>query len=115
MTNMLIMKTMKKIKNFVLAVGLVFGLSSCEEWLTIQPDTQVTEEDMFKTAGGYYDALIGSYTLMRNNYSPDGMMVMSGVEFMANLWQTADGATSESYALHDYGRISWSWHWERPS
>ena len=102
MTNMLIMTTMKRIKNFVLAVGLVLGLSSCEEWLTIQPDTQVTEEDMFKTAGGYYDALIGSYTLMRNNYSPDGMMVMSGVEFMANLWQTADGATSESYALHDY-------------
>ena len=93
---------MKRIKYFATVISVIWGLSSCTEWLTIQPDTQVTEEEMFQTPGGFYDALIGSYTLLRNNYSPDGMLVVGGVEFMANLWTYTDASTAEYFALHDY-------------
>ena len=94
---------MKNMKNLLLVPCLMFCLSSCQDWLTIQPETQVTKEDMFKTQGGFYDALIGCYTLMRDNYSPDASMVVGGVEYMANLWITAtDGGTAYDFASHDY-------------
>lgn len=94
---------MKNMKNLLLMSCLIFCLASCQDWLTIQPETQVTKEDMFKTQGGFYDALIGCYTLMRDNYSPDASMVVGGVEYMANLWITAtDGGTAYDFASHDY-------------
>ena len=94
---------MKNMKNLLLMSCLIFCLSGCQDWLTIQPETQVTKEDMFKTQGGFYDALIGCYTLMRDNYSPDASMVVGGVEYMANLWITAtDGGTAYDFASHDY-------------
>ena len=94
---------MKNMKNLLLMSCLIFCLAGCQDWLTIQPETQVTKEDMFKTQGGFYDALIGCYTLMRDNYSPDASMVVGGVEYMANLWITAtDGGTAYDFASHDY-------------
>ena len=94
---------MKKMKNLLIISCVMFGLSGCQDWLTIQPETQITKEDMFKTQGGFYDALIGCYTLMRNNYSPDGAMVMGGVEYMANMWYSvAESGTSYEFIVHDY-------------
>ena len=48
---------MKNMKNLLLMSCLIFCLAGCQDWLTIQPETQVTKEDMFKTQGGFYDAL----------------------------------------------------------
>ena len=94
---------MKKIKSLSFMSCVIFSLFGCTDWLTIQPETQVTKEDMFKTQAGFYDALIGSYILMRDNYSPSGQMVLGGVEYMANLWETTEGlGVAYYYASHDY-------------
>lgn len=94
---------MKKLKHLLIVFCALLVFSSCQEWLTIQPETQVTKDDMFKTQAGFYDALIGCYTLMRNNYAPDGPMVVGTVELMANLWSvTVDGGTSYELSVHDY-------------
>lgn len=94
---------MKKMKNLLILSCVILGLSGCSDWLTIQPETQITEEDMFKTQGGFYDALIGCYTLMRNNYGPDKPMVLGATEYMANLWYTnVESGTSYEYVVHDY-------------
>ena len=94
---------MKKMRNLLILSCVLFGLSRCSAWFTIQPETQITAEDMFKTHGGFYDALIGCYTLMRNNYSPDGPMVLGATEYMANLWYTnAESGTAYEYVVHDY-------------
>lgn len=94
---------MKKIKNLLIISCVLFSLSGCQDWLTIQPETQITREDMFKTQGGFYDALTGCYTLMRNNYSPDGPMIVGAVEYMANMWYSAaESGTEYEYIIHDY-------------
>ena len=94
---------MKKIKSLLFISCVIFSLFGCTDWLTIQPETQVTKEDMFKTQAGFYDALTGSYILMRDNYSPSGQMVLGGVEYMANLWETTEGlGVAYYYASHDY-------------
>ena len=94
---------MKKIKNLAILLCALLAFSSCQEWLTIQPETQVTKDEMFKTQAGFYDALMGCYTVMRDNYSPDGGMVVGAVELMANLWNvTVDGGTSYELTTHNY-------------
>ncbi|WP_418991079.1 RagB/SusD family nutrient uptake outer membrane protein [Alistipes sp.] len=51
---------MKKINIFLIAV-LSLGLSSCENWLDIQPADTTVEEDLFKVGTGYRIALNGVY------------------------------------------------------
>lgn len=94
---------MKKMKNLWIISCVLLGLSACTDWLTIQPETQITKEDMFKTQGGFYDALTGCYTLMRKNYAPNGNMVTGAVEYMANMWySTSERGTAYEYIIHDY-------------
>ena len=47
-------------KHIVLSflIGLLV-LSSCSDWLDIQPKTEVKEDKMFETESGFKDALIG--------------------------------------------------------
>lgn len=94
---------MKKIKNLLIICCASLVLSSCQEWLTVQPETQVAEEEMFKTQAGFYDALMGCYTLMRNNYAPDGGMVVGAVERMANMWSyTVNSGPFYELSVHNY-------------
>ena len=93
---------MKRMKIFAWAILIVAGLSACTDWLTVQPKTEVSKDDMFKSSGGFRDALIGVYTLMReNNYAPDGNLVTGMVEYIANLWY------SEILRLIITGEMRW--------
>lgn len=40
-------------------------LASCESWLDVQPRTKVKSSELLKTEDGFKDALIGCYTLMK--------------------------------------------------
>ena len=92
---------MKKINIFVCMFAILWGLSSCTDWLTIQPKTETSKDDMFKTEGGFHDALVGSYILLRNNYEPDANMLMS-LDCMANLWFAPSNSSMGDLANHNY-------------
>ena len=47
-----------------LAAGLAFTISSCSNWLDVQPKTEVKQDKMFETESGFKDALVGCYMLM---------------------------------------------------
>lgn len=47
-----------------LAIGVAFTISSCSNWLDVQPKTEVKQDKMFETESGFKDALIGCYMLM---------------------------------------------------
>ena len=96
------MNVMKKIKQLFVVLCVACLGSSCQEWLTIQPETQVTKDEMFKTPAGFNDALAGCYTLLRNNYEPDMNMMVGAVELMANLWTVTEGNWAYDLAVHDY-------------
>ena len=55
---------MKKNIYIGLIAGLTFILSSCSNWLDVQPKTEVKQDKMFETESGFKDALIGCYMLM---------------------------------------------------
>ena len=52
------MKEMK-IYKLIISIFLFVGLSSCNDWLNIEPKDTTTETDLFATGDGYRVALNG--------------------------------------------------------
>ncbi len=49
-------------KNIILFLLLFTLLSSCKKWLNIQPESQVSEEELFSTEEGFKEAILGVYS-----------------------------------------------------
>ena len=55
----------KKLRYMMLCLSLfAFG---CNDWLDVQPKSQVKEEDLFSSESGFRDALTGIYALKGRN------------------------------------------------
>ena len=58
---------MKKLNIYILcAIGFLslVTTTSCEEWFDVDPRTEIKEDDLFKDESGYFDALVGVYSIM---------------------------------------------------
>lgn len=53
-----------KIDKLLIALSLIVGLSSCSDWLSLEPKDTTTETDLFETGDGYRIALNGIYQQM---------------------------------------------------
>ncbi len=52
----------------IILLGIVLlGISSCSDWLDVQPKTSIQAEDLFSTEGGFKDVLTGFYIKMGDN------------------------------------------------
>ncbi len=49
-------------KNLLYTAILLLLMTSCNEWLDIQPEASVSEKELFSTREGFYEALNGIYT-----------------------------------------------------
>lgn len=58
----MIMKT--KIFNIALALTLGLGATSCNDWLTVEPSTEMDREELFQNEDGFADAMSGIYVSM---------------------------------------------------
>lgn len=87
---------------FHLIIANLFILTSCTEWLSVQPKEVVSEDEMFKTTGGFYDALYGVYSDARNNYGHNGPLMTGTIEHMAAQWEVAASSVEERIRNHKY-------------
>lgn len=55
---------MKLLRNFLLLIFLLAGLTSCNEYLDVVPDNTITLEDLFKSQEEAWDALAKVYSYM---------------------------------------------------
>ena len=52
-------------KKYILLFICTLALcSSCEDWFDVEPRTEIKEDNLFKNENGYFDALVGVYTIM---------------------------------------------------
>lgn len=49
-------------KQLLISIFILCLLSSCNNWLDIQPDASVSKEELFNSEAGFYEALNGIYT-----------------------------------------------------
>lgn len=86
----------------VLAVG---SLSSCNDWLDVQPQSQQREKDMFKSYEGFKSALVGCYSSMASATLYGERLTISDIEYLACLWNEPGkntGVLWQHLYKHDY-------------
>ena len=86
-----------------MAICLVLGTTSCQNWLDVSPESEVKYDDLFSTKNGFKDQLTGVYTklcdeglLVSNMCGPRkwATITISGVsntrtQLVKALWQTS--------------------------
>ncbi len=94
------------IKKYIILFALaITALTSCDEWLTVEPKNMVSADKALNSEDGYTAALIGVYQLLEGVYNPSGFMMGSGVDVLANIYheQTySSNAFLSSCFNHDY-------------
>ncbi|MBL1410734.1 RagB/SusD family nutrient uptake outer membrane protein [Sphingobacterium faecale] len=91
---------MKILKNIIL-ISLFLTVSSCQKWLTVEPEDRSTEDQLFSSVNGFYIALNGIYTDFTNPYSYGAAWTMTTLEILAQRYNVNQEHTS--YTLANYG------------
>ena len=55
---------MKKIQYIFYVVLAAVTMTSCNDWLNVQPHSQIEDTELFTTESGYKEALAGVYSSM---------------------------------------------------
>ena len=86
-----------KICGFILAILFC----SCESWLDVDLVDQVTEEELFTTRNGYYEALAGTYSNMSRSSLYGQKLSFEILEILAQNYRYSDLERNYPY-LRDY-------------
>lgn len=84
----------KIIRKILLLLCIPLLFSGCENFLNINPDSEVVNDDMFSTAEGVEDALYGVYMSMVNEDMYGGKMSIVVPEILAQNFTTSDNYLS---------------------
>lgn len=88
-----------------LFLAVITTLTSCSDWLDVQPLNQQREKDIYTTYKGYQDALTGCYSIMAGRSLYGDNLTMSSIENLACLWEQPqlDNLPTQYYLnRHDY-------------
>ncbi|WP_343304049.1 RagB/SusD family nutrient uptake outer membrane protein [Chitinophaga niabensis] len=73
---------MKKHFLYTLMLAALFSATSCKKWLSVQPRDKVSEQKLFDTEQGFYNALNSVYLDMNLKDTYGGQMSMEMIEVM---------------------------------
>lgn len=94
---------MKNIKFTIIALIFVTGLSSClDEWLTVNPKTDITESMMFNNEEGFKDALTGAYIRMNHSNAYGQALTFTTLEYFTSSWDVVSKSTQQKMGLFNY-------------
>lgn len=88
-----------KLKNIIKSVILLTTsllLSSClNEWLTVNPKTEMTRDNLFKSEEGFKDALTGVYIQLKSKDGYGERLTMTTLEYLVSSWDVATNTTEQ--------------------
>ena len=94
---------MKKIKYILLALLSLSGLNSCyNEWLSVNPKTDITKPMMFNSQEGIKDALTGVYIQLKSSSTYGLGLTMTSIEYFMSSWDVTANTTPQRLALFNY-------------
>lgn len=90
-------------KNYIFLLLLVLGsvhVSSCENWLDVQPKTEIKQDKLFEKESGFKDALMGVYVQLGDKTLYGKELSMGLIEVLAQQYEM----TSENsyYSYNEY-------------
>ena len=81
-------------------IGLLFSLTSCNDWLDVELDNKVDDDKLFNTAEGFKEALAGVYSSMSKSSMYGGRLTMEYVDVLAQYYNS--NSTYEYWEDYDY-------------
>ena len=92
----------KNYQIILLSTLLPFLLSSCNDWLDVQPRSQVEDTELFETESGYKEALAGVYSSMLSSSTYGKELTYGFLDVLAYEWDfyyasQYDDATAFNY------------------
>ncbi len=85
---------MKKLY-ILLITGLII-LSSCDDFLTVEPKNMFSADKALNSSSGYTSAMIGVYQILQDIYNPSGFMMGGGVDNFAIIYSQPSTSFSPS-------------------
>lgn len=74
------------ISTVVIAGAFSLGLTSCNDWLSVQPATEVEDTELFKSQQGFKEALAGVYSSMVQDKTYAKEMLYGAVAVLGDEW-----------------------------
>ena len=96
------MKISNYIYNVLLAVGLAVSLSSCNDWLDVQPKSQVEDSELFSSQQGYKEALAGVYSSMVSDNTYAKNLMFGAVGILGQEWTDYPSSIYDDMDKYDY-------------
>lgn len=87
-------------KRLYIFIGLLFSLTSCNDWLDVELDNKVDDDKLFNTAEGFKEALAGVYSSMSKFSMYGGRLTMEYVDVLAQYYNS--NSTYEYWEDYDY-------------
>lgn len=93
---------MKRLLVYIGCLSLFCMTVSCEKWLTIQPENEVEKTKLYETEEGFWQALNGTYYLIKDGHYPEGPMVSLEIEYLAGIWEAGSQTVQYRLSRHEY-------------
>lgn len=77
-------------------------MSSCNDWLDVQPRSQVEDTELFNTESGYKEALAGIYSSMVNTSTYAKEMTYGFIAVLGQEWDYFPSSQYDAVATYDY-------------
>jgi len=86
--------------HIILAAALL--LASCNDWLDVQPRSQVEDSELFTTESGYKEALSGIYSSMASSKTYTKEMTFGFIGVLGQEWDYYYASQYDDAAAYDY-------------
>lgn len=96
------MKIKNNIYTVLLAVGFTLMVCSCNDWLDVQPKSQVEDSELFTSQQGYKEALAGVYSSMVSDNTYAKNLTFGAIAVLGQEWTSFPTAAYEDIAKFDY-------------
>lgn len=102
---------MKKQIVIIIAALMAVSLSSCNDWLDVQPEASVDIKELFKQETGFCEALNGIYTTASGNYLYGGLFTVEILDAMMQNYSFAasDPTVYAKTAAFDFTDATFKW------
>ena len=86
----------------ILICIVAIGLTGCNNWLDVRPDTEVYLDDMYADQQGFQDALIGAYLDLKSNSAYGQELMYGTIEYLAQHWDYTSQSIEENISRYNY-------------
>lgn len=91
-----------KARYYIAAVLMAMTVTSCNEWLDVQPHSQIEDTELFTTESGFKEALAGVYSSMVSTSTYAKELTFGFIGVLGQEWDYYSSAQYEAAAAYDY-------------